>query len=57
MEVEYKDRLESLCQRERVDQMRASRWGNREKARAMPLPNCDEIYSRFGYRYASGFAY
>lgn len=33
-----------------MDQARASRFGNREKARNMQLPHCDEIYERFGYR-------
>lgn len=51
IEVEYKDRLEHFCHRERVEQARMSRFGNREKAKKLRLPHCDEIYERFGYRY------
>ena len=54
IEVEHKDRLEHLCHRERVEQARMARWGNRERARGMRLPHCEEIYERFGYRYAPG---
>lgn len=55
VEVEYKDRLEHLCQRERVEQARMARWGNREKARGMRLPHCEEIFEKFGYRYSPGW--
>ena len=56
MEQEYKDVLERRCYSERVQQQQAARWGQREKARGMQLPHCNEIYERFGYRY-SNFAF
>lgn len=55
IEVQYKERLEEMCQREKVAQAQAARW-NRKKAQAMKLDHCDEIYERFGYRYNT-FAY
>ena len=53
VENEYKERLEKRCYAERVQQQQAARWGQREKARGMPLPHCNEIYERFGYRYST----
>lgn len=31
------------CQQERMTQHRMYTWGNREKAKAMPMPGCDEL--------------
>ena len=53
VEHEYKERLEKRCYAERVQKQQAARWGQREKARGMPLPHCNEIYERFGYRYST----
>lgn len=48
----YKERLDRLCYNERVSQQRMYRWGQTEKAKAMPLSACKEIGERFGNQYA-----
>ena len=53
IEEQYKEILEKRCYAERVQQQQTARWGQREKARGMQLPHCNEIYERFGYRYNS----
>ncbi len=55
VEQDFKDRLEKRCYAERLQQAQAARWGSkgREQAMSMELPNCSEIYNRFGYRYGT----
>jgi len=50
VEVAYKQRLEQLCYNERLAQQKLYRWGQAQRARAMELPNCAELNTRFGHR-------
>mmetsp|Transcript_15417 Transcript_15417/g.33330 ORF Transcript_15417/g.33330 Transcript_15417/m.33330 type:complete len:165 (-) Transcript_15417:235-729(-) len=43
VEYEYRDQLSTNCQYERAQQKRLYRWGEKEKARKMKLPHCDEL--------------
>ncbi|KAK9830407.1 hypothetical protein WJX72_011593 [[Myrmecia] bisecta] len=52
VEFLYKDRLEKRCYAERLNQQKLYRWGQKDRAKAMELNNCDEIAQRFGYRYS-----
>mmetsp|Transcript_17393 Transcript_17393/g.20872 ORF Transcript_17393/g.20872 Transcript_17393/m.20872 type:complete len:360 (-) Transcript_17393:398-1477(-) len=43
IEYEYKDILEQLCHYERIQQKKFFRWGEKERARNMQLPHCQEL--------------
>ncbi len=48
----YKERLDRACYAERLNQQRMYRWGQAAKAKAMPMPACQEIVDRFGSQFA-----
>ncbi|KIY98031.1 putative J domain-containing protein [Monoraphidium neglectum] len=45
VESEYYEGTHLRCQQERMTQHRMYTWGNRAKAKAMPMPGCDELLS------------
>ncbi|EIE27752.1 DnaJ-domain-containing protein [Coccomyxa subellipsoidea C-169] len=48
VEALFKERLEQQCYAERVNQQRLYRWGQVERAKAFPLPHCEELKATFG---------
>lgn len=56
VEQHYVERLQQVCYRERMHQQQLFRWGQRDKARTMQMPSCDELESKFGYR-QTGYVY
>lgn len=58
MEQLYRERLEQRCYAERLNQERLRRWGQVERAKAFPLPNCEQLQNTFGNaRFQNVFAY
>lgn len=48
MEALFRERLEQLCYAERLNQQRLYGWGQVERAKAFPIPHCEELKSMFG---------
>jgi len=46
--MHFKDRLETGCYQERLNQQKLYRWGQTERAKNFPLPHCEELKSMFG---------
>lgn len=53
IERTYVERLQQVCYRERLHQQQLFRWGQRDKARTMELPSCEELNNKFGYQQSS----
>lgn len=45
VESEHYERTHLRCQQERMTQHRMYTWGNRERAKAMAMPGCEELGS------------
>ncbi len=48
VEALLRERLEQQCYAERVNQQRLYRWGQVERAKAFPMPHCEQLKATFG---------
>jgi hypothetical protein len=45
VEQQYYEHLYTTCQQEKLTQNRLYTWGDRERAKAMAMPNCNRFIS------------
>ncbi|CAI5961240.1 unnamed protein product [Closterium sp. NIES-65] len=43
VEADHRERVETMCHNERVQQAHFYKWGQVQRARAMHMPNCEEL--------------